>query len=65
MEMMNRCIEDASDYRGMMDKLLNPDAIDASFPSEKTGNRQQRRAAEKLERRATKAPKKATKELLK
>lgn len=63
METLNRCIEDASDYQGMMNKIINktqPEGVGPPFVQRET--RKQRRARDRLERKVEVA---ARRELLK
>lgn len=60
MEMLNRAIEDASDFKAFRDALTrrNPNVIEAEHQRRDGENRAQRRARERAERKlAAKLPK--------
>lgn len=51
--MLNRAIEDVSDYNELMKKLISADGrLEKEYAAQAPGNRAQRRAMERAERKA-------------
>lgn len=59
MEMLNRAIEDAADFKAFRDALTrrNPNIIEAEHQQRGAENRAQRRARERAERKAARKAK--------